>query len=76
LFGAKGKDDLAELPIPARFILAPASLAAGSSSINVAQAYVRYAEGRAAGRTTDPNFDTALDMHHTIDAIERSAAAQ
>jgi predicted dehydrogenase len=76
LFGAKGKDDLAELPIPARFNLAPASLAAGSPSINVAQAYVRYAEARAAGCSFDPDFDAALDMHHVIDAIERSANAQ
>jgi predicted dehydrogenase len=76
LFGAKGKDALTELPIPARFILAPASLAAGSSSINVAQAYVRFADDRAAGRSFDPDFDTALGMHQVIDAIERSAAAQ
>jgi predicted dehydrogenase len=76
LLGAKGKDELAELPIPARFKLAPASLAAGSPSINVAQAYVRYAEDRAAGRSTAPDFDTALGMHRVIDAIERSAAAQ
>jgi hypothetical protein len=67
---------LAELPIPARFNLAPASLASGSPSINVAQAYVRYAEARAAGRSFDPDFDAALDMHHVIDAIERSANAQ
>ena len=76
LFAAKGKDALTELPIPARFNLAPTSLAAGSSGINVAQAYVRYAEDRTAGRKFDPDFDTALDMHHVIDAIERSAAAQ
>ena len=73
LLGAKGKDDLAELPIPSRLILAPASLADARPSVNVAQAYVRFAEDRAAGRTTDPDFDTALGMHRLIDAIERSA---
>jgi len=74
LLGAKGTDDLAELPIPSRFILAPASLVDAPPSVNVAQAYVRFAEDRAAGRSTDPDFDTALDMHRVIDAIERSSA--
>jgi predicted dehydrogenase len=74
LLGAKGKDALAELPIPARLILAPASLADAPPSVNVAEAYARFAEDRAAGRRTDPDFDTALDMHRVIDAIERSAA--
>jgi predicted dehydrogenase len=75
LLGAKGKDALTELPIPARFILAPASLADAPPSVNVAQAYARFAEDRKAGRSTDPDFDTALGMHRLIDAIERSAIA-
>jgi len=74
LLGAKGKDDLAELPIPERFIVVPASLADDPRSGNVAQAYVRFAEDRAAGRSIDPDFDTAVDMHRVIDTIERSAA--
>ena len=74
LLGAKGKDALAELPIPAHVILAPATLADAPPSVNVAQAYARFAEDRAAGRSIDPDFDTAVGMHRIIDAIERSAA--
>ena len=72
LLGAKGKDDLAEVAIPAHFILAPPSLADAPPSVNVAQAYARFAEDRAAGRSTDPDFDTAVGMHRIIDAIEHS----
>lgn len=74
LFGAKGKADLAPLPIPDRFNVAPASLPAAAPSVNVAQGYVRFAEARAAGRAFDPDFDAALGTHRLIDAIERSSA--
>ncbi len=59
-------------PIPERFVLVPPGLDQRSS--NVAQAYARYAADRAAGRSTDPDFETALGMHRAIDAIERSAS--
>jgi predicted dehydrogenase len=73
LLGAKGKDDLTELAIPSRFIRAPAALVDAPPSINVAQAYVRFAEDRAGGRSIDPDFQTALGMHRIIEAIERAA---
>ncbi len=74
LLGAKGKDALAELPIADRHKLVPASLTGAPRSTNVAQAYVRYAQARAADQPCDPDFDAALGMHCVIDAIERSSA--
>jgi predicted dehydrogenase len=74
LLGAKGKDALAELPIPDRLKLVPPSLPDAPRSTNVAHAYVRYAQARAAGQPCDPDFDAALSMHRVIDAIERSSA--
>jgi predicted dehydrogenase len=73
LSGAKGKDALAELPIPDRLKLVPPSPDA-PRSVNVAQAYVRYAHARAADQPCDPDFDAALGLHRVIDAIERSSA--
>jgi predicted dehydrogenase len=73
LLGAKAKDELTELAIPSRLVLAPATLVDAPPSINVAQAYVRFAEDRAAGRRIDPDFETALGMHRIIDAIEKAA---
>jgi predicted dehydrogenase len=73
LLGAKGKDALAELPIPDRLKLVPTQTDAPRST-NVAQAYARYARARAADQPCDPDFDAALGLHRVIDAIERSSA--
>jgi predicted dehydrogenase len=73
LLGAKGHDELSELEVPSRYFLAPAELSAKPSSVNVAQAYARFAEDRAAGRRFDPDFDTAVEMHRIIEAIELGA---
>jgi len=54
--------------------LVPPSLPDAPRSTNVAHAYVRYAQARAAGQPCDPDFDAALSMHRVIDAIERSSA--
>jgi predicted dehydrogenase len=72
LLGAKGNAELAELPIPDRFKVIPKSLPGAPQSTNVAQAYTRFAEAYHAGRTIDPDFDTALGMHRLLDAVERS----
>jgi predicted dehydrogenase len=73
LWGAKGKDALAELPVPDRLQLVPPT-ANAPRSVNVANAYARYAQARAAGQPCDPDFDAALGLHRIIDAIERSSA--
>ena len=72
LFGAQSKDKLAEIPVPESFKAAPASTPAGPAQ-NVANAYARFAKVFHTKEGIDPDFDTALDIHRLIDAIERSA---
>jgi len=73
IFGAQGKDKLAELPVPERFRAAPQSTPAGPPQ-NVGNAYARFAETFHSKAGIDPDFATALGLHRLIDAIERSAA--
>ena len=72
IFGAQGKDKLAELPVPESHRAAPASTPAGPPQ-NVANAYARFAKVFRSKDGIDPDFDTALRLHCLIDAIERSA---
>jgi len=73
IFGAQGKDKLAELPVAERFRAGPASTPAGPPE-NVANAYARFAAAFHSKGKIDPNFDTAVSLHRLIDAIERSSA--
>ena len=71
LFMATGADELAELTPPDDYILIPKDMAAGPGR-NVAQAYARFAQARAAGKKASPDFDDAVVRHAMIDAMERS----
>lgn len=73
LYGARGKEPLAEMETPDRFNLVPEGTPAGQPR-NVAQAYVRLADAIGANQPYDPDFDHAVRRHKLIDAIERSAA--
>jgi predicted dehydrogenase len=70
---ARGSDPLAEVEIPERFMLTPASTPAGSPR-NVAQAYARWSNAAGAGEPFTPDFAHAVTRHRLIDAIEWSAA--
>ena len=72
IFGAQGKDKLAELPVPDSHKVAPASTPDGPP-MNVANAYARFAKVFHSKDGIDPDFDTAVRLHRLIDAIERSA---
>ena len=72
LYGAKGKDALAEMPAPDRFKLVPEGTPAGPPR-NVAQAYARAADALQSGNSPTPDFGDAVVRHRLIDAIERSA---
>ena len=73
LFGAKGRDSMAEMAPPDRFNLVPEGTPSGSPR-NVAQAYVRYADAQEGNSGFDPDFELAVQRHKLIDAIERSSA--
>ena len=68
---ATGANELAELTPPDDYILIPKDMAAGPGR-NVAQAYARFAQARAAGQKASPDFDDAVVRHAMIDAMERS----
>jgi predicted dehydrogenase len=73
LYGARGKDRLAEMETPDRFKLVPEGTPAGQPR-NVAQAYERIADAMKEREPYDPDFDLAVKRHKLIDAIERSSA--
>jgi predicted dehydrogenase len=72
LSGAKGREPLAEMPVPDGYKLAPEGTPAGPPR-NVAQAYVRYADSLQKGEAIAPDFEVAVSTHRLIDAIERSS---
>ena len=67
--GSRGREPLEVMEPPNRYRLVPADVPSGAP-FNVAQAYVRYAEGNAF----HPDFNDAVTRHALIEAIERSAA--
>ena len=73
LFSMKGRGELEEMAVPDRFRLVPEGTPAGQA-LNVAQAYLRYADALPTGEAFDPDFDLAVRRHTLLDAIERSSA--
>jgi predicted dehydrogenase len=73
LQGARGREPLAAMETPERFIRVPADTPAGPPR-NVAQAYARYADALSSGQVCQPDFAHAVTRHKLIEAIERSAA--
>ena len=71
LFLGPADGAMAEISPPDSYRLAPADLAAGPG-VNVAQAYVRFAEAMRSGAAPPPDFDHAVVRHALIDAMERS----
>ncbi len=72
LAGARGAAPPERLTVPERFRLAPEGTPAGPA-MNVAQAYVRYAECRRSGERIDADFELAVRRHRLLDAIQRSS---
>jgi predicted dehydrogenase len=71
--GAQGRDELAQLTVPARFTLVPEHTPTGSPR-NVAQAYARMAGPLRGDGSFEPDFGHAVKRHQLIEAIERSSA--
>jgi len=71
--GAQGAaEDLAELPVPAKYRWVPDGLP-GDSRYNVAQLYVRLAECIHEAKPVSPGFAEAVARHRLLDAIVRSS---
>ena len=73
VYGGKGKEPMAQMPVPSKYRLAPEGTP-GGGPYNVAQAYARLADALGAGRSFDVDFNLAVQRHTLIDAIERSSA--
>lgn len=72
LRGAKGSHDLQELTHPDRYEYVPADFPRGDP-YNVGQMYTLFAEAVRTGQNRAPTFDTAVELHHFLDAIQRSS---
>ena len=72
--GAQRGHELSELTIPARFEHVPADFPRGDP-YNVGQMYALFAEGIRTGKPNSrlPTFDTAVELHHFIDTIQRAS---
>ena len=71
--GAQGAaEDLAELPVPAKYRWVPEGLP-GDSRYNVAQLYARLAECIHEAKPVSPGFAEAVARHRLLDAIVRSS---
>jgi predicted dehydrogenase len=72
LQGTDSNGTLEELTVPASYYLAPPEVPDGPAK-NVAALYLALADAIHADRQPDPDFATALSLHHLIDAIQASS---
>lgn len=72
--GAKRSHELADMPIPDRFVWLPPEFPHGDP-FNVGQMYSLFAEAIRSGRKQSrlPTFDTAVDLHRFLDTIRQSS---
>jgi hypothetical protein len=69
--GAQADKPLADLSIPESYRWAPAVPA--GLPFNVAQMYMRIAEGIRDGRSVSPDFDVAVKRHQLLDVIQKAS---
>ncbi|MDB5483636.1 MAG: Oxidoreductase protein, partial [Caulobacteraceae bacterium] len=70
--GAQAGEPLADLSIPERYRWVPPAVPAGLP-FNVAQLYMRMAEGIGEGKSVSPDFDVAVKRHQLLDAIQKAS---
>ncbi|MGA8709075.1 MAG: Gfo/Idh/MocA family oxidoreductase, partial [Steroidobacteraceae bacterium] len=72
LHGAQRGNTLAPLPVPQRFTFAAPGTPSGEAH-NVGQLYALFAEAIRTGESREPNFATAVELHHLVDAIKQAS---
>ena len=73
LLGGQGSNpELRRLQIPDSLTWVPESVPAGPP-FNVAQMWSRFADAIRAGERAEPDFDSAVERHRLLDAIQRSS---
>jgi predicted dehydrogenase len=72
LYGAKLDNKLTPRPVPERFVMAAPGTPSGEPS-NVGQMYALFAQAIRDGKSHQPTFETAVDLHRLIDTIRQSS---
>lgn len=72
LKGAQKGNQLKDLEIPPRFYHVQGT--PEGEPYNVGQMYHRFAEAIRSGRKCEPNFDTAMELHHLVDKIRAASS--
>jgi len=72
LHGAKREDRLMPIAVPERFTVVSAGTPTGEA-FNVGQMYAGFAGAVRAGDSGLPDFTTAVELHHLVDAIKRAS---
>jgi len=72
LQGAQKANTPAPIAVPARFILAASGTPAGEA-FNVGQMYTLFAQAIREGNRQQPDFDTAVELHHLVDGIKEAS---
>ena len=70
--GSQVGKPLAHLSIPESYRWVPPAVPAGLP-FNVAQLYMRMAEGIREGKSVSPDFDAAVKRHHLLDTIQKAS---
>jgi predicted dehydrogenase len=70
--GSQAGKPLADLSIPESYRWVPPAVPTGLP-FNVAQLYVRMAEGIREGRSVSPDFDVAVKRHQLLDVIQNAS---
>jgi predicted dehydrogenase len=73
--GAQADKPLADLSIPETYRWVPAAVPAGLP-FNVAQLYMRMAEGIREGKSVSPDFDEAVKRHQLLDVIQNASESR
>ena len=72
LHGAKGRNTLEPIPVPERFTFATPGTPSGEAA-NVGQMYTLFAQAIRGCASHQPTFETAVELHHLIDAIQQAS---
>ena len=72
LQGVQGRGDLQPLEIPGRFTYVLEGMPQGEP-FNVGQMYYQFGQAIRSGQDCQPDFDTAVELHHFVDAIRQAS---
>jgi predicted dehydrogenase len=75
LRGATGDGTLGELEVPETYKKVPDDVPVGTAR-NIAGLYQAVADAIGHGASVDPDFDTAVGLHHLIDTIEQASTSR